>query len=274
MPLRSLKDLEHYVVSATDGDVGRVGDFLLDDEIWAVRYLVVTTGGFLSRHDVLVTPRAFEEVQWATERFVLNLSKGMVEESPSVDTHKPVSRQREEELHNYYGYPRYWDYAEVWGVGTSPALMAAEAPIDLPRPNMSEAGSDSHLRSAKEVRGYNIQASDDSIGHVDDFIVADDIWEIRYLVVDTSNWWLGKKVLIAPEWASRISWEEQNVYVDMTRAAIQASPQWDPSVMVNREYETRLYDHYRRPAYWGEGAVGRARERRSSTDSLEPPETR
>ena len=42
--LRSLKELEHYAVSATDGDVGTVVNFLFDDEHWAVRHLVVDPG--------------------------------------------------------------------------------------------------------------------------------------------------------------------------------------------------------------------------------------
>jgi uncharacterized protein YrrD len=267
MALRSLKELEHYVVSASDGDVGKVADFLIDDETWTLRYLVVATGGFLSRHEVLVTPRAFREVDWATERLSLNLTKASVEHSPDIDTHKPVSRQREEELHTYYGYPRYWEYAEVWGVGASPALMAAEAAADIPRPNSDQTDADNHLRSAKEVRGYTIQATDDAIGHVEDFIAADDNWEVRYLVVDTSNWWLGKKVLIAPEWANRISWEERNVYVDMTRDAIKASPEWDSSVTLNREYEQRLYEHYRRQAYWGQGAHERSYDAHEHSDA-------
>ena len=226
--LRSLKFLEQYMVSATDGDVGNVVNFLLDDEYWFIRYLVVDTGAFLNRHEVLISPVSFSEVEWPIQRFHLNLTKDNVKNSPTVDTHQPVSRQQEEDFHKYYGYPYYWIYAEASG---------------------SELG-DIHLRSAKEVRGYNIQASDESIGHIDDFIVEDDIWEIRYLVIDTSNWWFGKRVLVAPQWANRISWEQRNVCVDMSRQAIKDSPEYDPSVTVNRDYETRLHDHYGEQGYW------------------------
>jgi hypothetical protein len=109
---------------------------------------------------------------------------------------------------------------------------------------------DVHLRSVDEVRGYHIQGSDDAIGHVEDFIVDDETWEVRYLVVDTSNWWFGKKVLIAPEWASGVSWYERKVHVAMTRQAIKDSPQWDASSAIERDFETRLYDYYGRPMYW------------------------
>jgi hypothetical protein len=67
--LRSLKDLERYTVSATDGDVGSVVDFLLDDERWIVRYLVVETGGFLDGHRVLISPISFRSADWSTRSF-------------------------------------------------------------------------------------------------------------------------------------------------------------------------------------------------------------
>ena len=81
-------------------------------------------------------------------------------------------------------------------------------------------------------------------------IPVDRSWEVRYLVIDTSNWWVGKKVLVAPHWASSISWEQRKVHVALSREAIKNSPEWNPASPVNREYETRLYDYYGRPAYW------------------------
>jgi len=223
--LRSLKELEHYTVNATDGDVGTVVTFLFDDEHWVIRYLVVDTNGLTNQPQVLVSPAFFSEVDWLTQRFRILLRKDDVQKSPSV--------------------------AEVAGSEPYMSVVAADSGHNVP-PLRSNELADIHLRSAKEVRGYDVQASDDSIGHIDDFIVEDDIWDVRYLVVDTSNWWFGKKVLVAPQWAKRISWEQKNVYVDMSRQTIKDSPEYDPSVTVNRDYEIRLYDHYREHGYWGE----------------------
>lgn len=251
--LRSLKDMNHYTVTATDGDVGKVKDFLIDDEHWVVRYLVVDTGGWLDRHEVLISPVSFSDVDWATQRFHVALTKDKVKNSPSVDTDKPVSRQQEEAFHNYYGYPLYWDYPAMWGAGTAATLLAEgefNALSAERRAAEEEPRGDVHLRSAKEIRGYEIHASDGSIGHVDDFVVDDEIWEIRYLTIDTSNWWFGKKVLVSPDWASEVSWEDRRVEVLLSRDAIKSSPEWDPTIAVNREYETRLYDYYRKPKYW------------------------
>ena len=250
--LRSVRTLEHYSVFATDGEVGKIVNFLFDDQRWALRYLVVDTGGFLNRHEVLISPISFSEVEWPTQKFHLTLTKEKVRNSPSVDTQKPVSRQHEEAFNHYYAYPNYWMYPDVWSAGAAPSLAAGEAWSEPPSSNSSPSG-DIHLRSAKEIRGYNIQATDDSIGHIDDLIVDDDDWEIRYLVIDTSNWWFGTKVLVAPQWAKEISWEERNVYIGMSRQAIKDSPEWDPTAMISREYEARLYHHYSQPGYWHAG---------------------
>jgi len=250
--LRSLKDLETYTVNATDGDIGSVVNFLLDDEHWTVRNLVVDTGGLFDGRRVLISPISFRKVDWASQRFHLALTMNKVENSPSVDVDKPVSRQHEQDYYGYYRYPYYWDYSGLWGDGAYPGMLATSRWNDDPVERPDNSG-DVHLRSAKEVRGYHIQGSDEAIGHVDDFIVDDETWEVRYLVIDTSNWWFGKKVLVAPQWTNRISWAERNVYVDMSRKAIKNSPEWTATEAVNREYEARLYDYYGRPVYWESG---------------------
>ncbi len=252
--LRSLKDLERYKVSATDGDIGSVANFLLDDQHWTVRYLVVDTGGFLEGRRVLISPVSFRQADWSTHRFHLELTKDKVKNSPSVDVDKPVSRQHEQNYYRYYGYTPYWGYSGIWGMGAFPGLLGAGRRTEPPAEPSEKASGDVHLRSAGEVRGYNIQGSDEAIGHVADFVVDDETWVVRYLVVDTSNWWFGKKVLVAPKWASRVSYDESKVFVDLSREKIKNSPEWDAAVAINREYEARLYDYYGRPMYWAGGA--------------------
>lgn len=247
--LRKLKTLEGYAVTATDGDIGSVADFFLDDERWIVRYLIVATGGLFEQREVLISPISFRELEWSTKRFQLALTKDRVRNSPSVEVDKPVSRQYEWEFSTYYEYSRYWGYPETWGKGAYPSQLASSLwrnePIEpSSRPN------DVHLRSTSEVRGYHIQGSDEDIGRVEDFIVDDETWEVRYLVIDTSHWWFGRKVLIAPKWANRISWAERNVHVDLSRDSIENCPKWDASVAISREFEAKLHDHFERTAYW------------------------
>jgi hypothetical protein len=251
--LRSLKDLERYTVSATDGDLGTVVNFLLDDRRWILRYLVVESGGFLDGRAVLISPVFFRQADWLTRRFHLALTLDKVRHSPGVDLDLPVSRQHEHDYYGYYGYPHYWGGQGLWGMGAYPGSLAPGGWDDVSARHAGEASGDPHLRSARDVQGYGIQGTDQEVGHVDDFLVDDETWAVRYLVIDTSNWWLGKKVLVAPHWASHISWEESKVYVHMSRQEIKESPEWDPNAPVNREYEARLYDYYGRPVYWADG---------------------
>ena len=137
--------------------------------------------------------------------------------------------------------PSSWGLTGIWGMGAYPAVLSSgafgKAGIDRTAPP-----GDCHLRSVNELRGYRVQGSDDEVGHIQDFIVDDTSWEVRYLIVDTSNWWFGTRVLVAPHWASRVSWAERNICFYMSREAIRNSPEWRADATINREYETRLYD--------------------------------
>jgi PRC-barrel domain len=247
--LRSLKSYEGYKVAATDGELGHVVNVLFDDERWTVRYLVVDTAGFFTEErDVLLSPITFGHTDWATRLFHVKLTKDKVWRSPSLDTDLPVSRVRESEFAQYYGYPSYWDVAGITGPGAEPSMLPSQQWKDVagPRPH----AGDRHLRSAREVRGYRLQGTDTAVGHIEDFIVDDETWELRYLAIDTSDWWFGKRVLIAPWWATAISWDDRSVSVELTREQVKAAPTWSPEAPINREYEARLYDFYGRPSYW------------------------
>jgi uncharacterized protein YrrD len=232
--LRSLKDLEGFNINASDGEIGRVRDFYFDDGRWVIRYLVANTQGFWqAAKEVLISPRSFGKPDWLSRTFHLTLTVEKAQHSPSIDAAKPVSRQLEQDHALYYGWPGWWN----------------EAPVRTGEPDYG----DPHLRSVMEVTGYQILAMDEAIGHVDDFIVDDESWTIRYLVVNTGIWWEGKKVLLAPLWVNQISWAESRVSVSLPKQAIRNSPEWQPEQPVNREYESRLYDYYGRPAYWVDG---------------------
>jgi hypothetical protein len=247
--LRSVKGIHGYSIQATDGDIGAVYAFYFDDDLWTVRYLVVDTGTWLPGRRVLLSPTAIGQIHWETETVTVTLSREQVENSPDMDTEKPVSRQYETALHNYYGWPMYWGAFEPTGAGVMamppPALEVAES-----AENMVEAQGDPHLRSTHEVMGYSIHAWDGDIGSVRDFIVEDELWAIRYMVVDTGHWLPGKKVLIAPPWITEVSWGESKVYVELTQEEVKNSPEFDAAAPVNRAYEERLYDFYGRPKYW------------------------
>lgn len=245
--LRSINELRDYVLAAEDGEIGRCRDFLFDDRTWTVRYMVADTGKWLPQRKVLISPASLGDPDWKTQLFRVMLTKSQIEGSPELETDAPVSRAYEREWYAHYNWSPYWYGGGIWGPGAIPQALA-----DPPRETLEgdDTETDSHLRSAKEVTRYHIQAKDGEIGHVEDFIVDDETWTIRYVVVDTRNWLPGKKVLVAPGWASRIDWKDAKLHLDLEREIIKNGPEYDPSTPVNREYETRLYDYYGRPKYW------------------------
>lgn len=242
--LRSTRQLLGYSVQAKDGEVGEIDDFLFDDQSWAIRYLVVDTGNWLVDRKVLVLPAALDVPNWEAEMLTVSITRQQIEDSPPLALDQPVSRQKEAELHRYYGWPAYWT------LGTTSAYPAAETE-QSPQSEVEQVPeNDPNLRSIEEVKGYHIEARDGQIGHVDDFIADDENWIIRYMVVDTRDWLPGKHVLISPTWVEGVTWDMRQVRVDLKRETIKHSPEFDPSIPLNREYEIRLYDYYGRPHYW------------------------
>lgn len=255
--LRNAKSLEDYELRATDGKIGHVSDFFFDEQTWNIRYLVIDTGTWLDRRPVLISPVAVARAEWDRKLLPVNLTREQVRSSPHVDTQQPISREHETALMNYYNWPAYWGTAGFPDLGAAMAVPPPPLPM---RPDLERGGAgaavhhDPHLRSVRALRGQPIEATDGAIGHVDDFLLDDRSWEIRYLVVDTRNWWPGKKVIVAPQWIHEIGWERGTVYLDLTRAAIKGSPAYDPDQPVTPDYAGQLHDHYERPRH---GAAGR-----------------
>jgi hypothetical protein len=246
------KHVKDFAIRAVDGEIGTVADIYFDDETWAIRYLVVETGGWLRGRQVLISPISVVRTDWTEKQLDVALTKSQVENSPAIDTHNPVSRQHEAAFLGYYGYPYYWGGPYLWGPAFYPAALADRTKVSAGAiaNKVRRESQDSHLRSTEAVTGYNIEASDGEIGHVDGFIVDDEAWAIRYIEVATRNWLPGKKVLVSPAWIERVSWADAKVYMALSREAIQDAPEYIESRPVTREYESRLYFHYGRPPYW------------------------
>ena len=262
--LLNTKDLQNLAIRATDGEIGHVKDLYFDDDAWVLRYFVVETGSWLSSRKVLVSPIAVLEPDWSGKTLPVSCTMQQVKDSPDIDTDKPVSRQHEETYFGYYGYPYYWGGVGLWGEGMYPYGIMPDYVTH--RPDWKERqredenalsvererhrDDDPHLRSCNHVTGYHLKARDGEIGHVAGFLVDELNWAIRYLVVDTSNWWMGHKVLIAPAWISGVHWPSETVSVDLTREAVQEAPEYDPNAVMDREWELRLHEHYGRLGYW------------------------
>ncbi|MHB1869878.1 MAG: PRC-barrel domain-containing protein [Steroidobacteraceae bacterium] len=263
--LRTLKDLQGYVIRATDGDIGHVTDVYFDDQQWVVRYLVVETGSWLASRKVLISPFAIGHSDWPRKVLPVAITKEQVKNCPDVDTDKPVSRRHEVRYLGYYGYPYYWGGVGPWGNGLTPSMMlmngsygGLHAEQDRVQSNRDNAGfeavreedGDPHLRSCKAVLNYHIEASDGGIGHVDNLLIDEATWAIRYMIVDTSNWWLGHQVAIAPQWIREVDWFDNIVSIDATRQSLKDAPPYDPAIPLGRDQEMDLYRHHGRAGYW------------------------
>ena len=247
--LRNTSALNGYAIAASDGRLGTVNDFLFDDASWLVRWLVVDTGKWLSGRKVLLPPSVLGELNPKREEFSVKLTMEQVKNSPDIDTAQPVSRQMETRVYDYYGWSPYWGtgfymggYGYMGGLAASPSLVAMRREDEIADRQRNDG--DPHLRSTEAVTGYHIHATDGRIGHVEDFVVEDSDWRIHYLVVDTKNWWPGKRVLISPGSAREIDWDSKLVNLNVDRQKVKDSPAYDASVTVDHAYDESLLTYY------------------------------
>jgi uncharacterized protein YrrD len=251
--LHKAKTLQGYKLHSLDGELGKVEEFYFDDYHWTIRYLVADTGTWLTGRQVLISPYALVVVNDEEKYIAVELTRKQIEDSPSLNSDKPISRQFEEAYHGYYAWPMYWCGPCRWG----PYSYIVRDGKKRDKSAQSEKAWDPNLRSTHDVSGHFVQATDGDIGHVEDFIIDDETWAIRYLVIDTRNVWPGKKVLVSPQWIQRVSWSESKVFVNRSRQTIQRSPEYTEESPLTRDYESRLHRHYDRQAYWGNELAAR-----------------
>jgi hypothetical protein len=196
-----------------------VKDFYFDDQNRAVRYLAADTGTWLTSRQVLLSPQSLGNAYPAGKVLTVNLTRKQIEDSPSLEWHKPVSRQFEEEYYRYYGWPNYWQGAGLWGMRGFPFVKLHTKPLPTKQaaaisPQLERA--DAHLHSTRAVKGYNIQASNEIIGHVCDLIVDHKSWAIRQLTIKTADELSSKELQIPMDKVDRISHEESTMFVNLT----------------------------------------------------------
>jgi hypothetical protein len=219
----SIKQTYGEKLGATDGEIGRVKDFYFDDKNWAVRYVVAETEAWLTGRQVLISPYSLGELAPPGKVLRVNLTRKQIENSPSIDWHKPVSRQYEEQYHKYYDWPFYWKGNALWGMQASP-VMGLPGPAPATESESASEGTDAHLRSTQAVAGYHLRATDGIIGHISDFMLDGQTWAIPQLVIKTGHRLSGQQVRIQSDKVLRISYEESTVFVNLTKAEVEQSP--------------------------------------------------
>jgi hypothetical protein len=212
-----------FAIEASDGFVGRISDLLFEDKTWLVRWFVVDINTWESVRQILVHPSALERPDDLNRAFPVQMTKAQVEASPSIDSDEPVSRQMEADASD--------GYSPTWGGG-----YYGGAAIDAPSggwqnndgmiSHAATGNTDPHLRSINAVTGYHIQAVDGEVGHLLDFMMDDETWQIDCALIDTKNWWRGKHVLLPVGAIMQINWAGEYIRVDKTRYMIKACPAW------------------------------------------------
>jgi hypothetical protein len=228
---QDLKQIYGKDLWASDGDIGHVQDFYFDDKTWAVRYVVVDTGSWLAGRLVLLSPYAFGRLHQVGEFLSIELTRKQIEDSPSMDSQKSVSRQYEEEYYRYYGWPCYWEGGGLWGANAFPILEKLEESLPV-RPTRASGRlpriTDTHLRSTLNVNGYRLQALDGKMGHVTKFMMDLQSWAITRLVIKT-GWLPGREVEIATNKINEISYDESTVFVNLTGKMVEQSHTHHPA---------------------------------------------
>lgn len=259
--LNVVSTLKGFEIQAKDGSLGTVSDFLFDDSTWEVRWMVVDTGRWLTGRKVLIHPSAVVSAKYEARKLTVALSKAQVKDSPDILQDRPVSQQMQSDLYNYYGWNPLWNrglpgsgiYSGAMnggGIGanaanlSAPIYFGASAVREAERDEVILDDGDPHLRSITEVTGYHVHATDGNIGHVESFLVESDRWGIRYLVVDTSNWWVGQHVLISPHAVKDVDWSAHSIGLNIARDKVRSSPPWNPAKIMTEAFDKQLHRHY------------------------------
>jgi uncharacterized protein YrrD len=207
--MRDLKTMIGSPVAAIDGELGSVRTFLFDDQSWKVGYLVVDVGNWLKRRDVVLPIVALEKPDWASGTCCARLTKDQVRNSPDFDTEKPVSRQQEIAMRDYFGPLISWVDSE---------FNASFMPTGMKYP--LHAAEVLHLRSAAHVLGYSVWATDGDFGILEGFVMDEASWHLGYLDVRTGDWLQNRSVLVPTHWVQSVSWAEFRIHLHRTKAGI------------------------------------------------------
>ena len=248
--LRNLQEIKSYAMGATDGDLGHVTDLYIDDQNWGIRYFAAQTGSLLISRNVLISPYSIAGGDWEHKRLALHATRQQIKDGPEFDSGKPITRRQEMRNAKHFGYPYYWAGDMPVGDGLNMPHLRPKDYLEARAQAAALAADDPHLRSCKAVVGLHVHANDGDLGHISGMLVDEDGWVIRYLVVDTSNWWMGNQVLIPPEWMTSVNWSDSKANIDLSRNTIKNSPRYESSAALNRAQEANMYDHYGRLNYW------------------------
>jgi len=214
--LQGIKEVSDYTIKARDGVVADVYDFYFDDRVWKIRYLVGKVD--VIGRKVLIPSRTLIQQDATNHSLATSLTKSEVKFAPSLDIAQPVSLQQKAKLQENHGCSLAWLAQKTFLLRLLGLNSPENAADDTTQNN-------SHLRSAQEILGYHIQASDGQIGYLDNLLFENNSWNIQFIVVSTHRWLPGRKVLVSPAWVQTINWSQAKIYMNLTRDSIENRPE-------------------------------------------------
>jgi hypothetical protein len=104
--LHAASEVLGYDILASDGEIGHVSDFILDEDEWSVRAAVAATRNWLPGKHVLVPVSRLDEVDWSEERLEVRMTREEIKKGPEYDPHKPINVELEARVYDFEGRPR------------------------------------------------------------------------------------------------------------------------------------------------------------------------
>lgn len=249
--LWNASEIKGFDIEGSDGLIGTVNDVLFDDKTWTTKWIVVHTGVWFFGGKVLLPLRALGKPDRDSRHVAVQMTKQQINDCPNVDTDLPVSRHIEAHVYNYY------DQNPFWHSGFSPMGQQLRGTTEfMPRVGLDadpryqngtdavQDDDDTSLRSVGAVIGYHMEATDGAIGHLEDFLVDDTDWQIKYITVDTKKWLPGKRVVIPPRLIREIDQVTHSVHLIVDREKIKSGPPYNPEITEEGSFNDRVHEHF------------------------------
>lgn len=224
--LRNSKKLTGFSVLATDGEIGKIRDFIFDEQVWTVRYAEIDVGKLVTGKVVLLSTMILGPTALFSVGTKLTIEQ--IVNCPTIDPHIMPDRKYEEKLHNYFSWTYYW----------------------AKQSEVSQYETSYKLQRIRAINGYQVFSLNGEIGHLDDFLLDDLDWKIRYFIINTGNWFFEKKILLSPTWIRKIDDLNSTILISVDQEKIRTAPAYDSSLFLTREYESLLFTHYDKEPYW------------------------
>jgi len=220
--LRTIEQLVGLEIVGEDGSIGFLEDLFLEPGSWKVRHAVAFAGEWLSGRWILLPIPLLRSVDPARRVLRVAATRERVAAAPAPETDHAVSCLFEKSLYAHYGC----------------------GPCGLPDEAVGVEAGRSRLLSAEELKGYRVEARDGDVGRLEDYLVAEEAWDIRYLCVATRRWLPGRKLAAPSAWIRLVNWRHRRIVLRRFRDELRQAPGFAGSGGLSAEYSESLEAYF------------------------------